>query len=175
MSYKGKPVKASRIFAGYEHEQQVKRLAACFNLPDDYYKTVTYSEGFIKVIGSTIDPSVNTDKHLLMTKSVFSERELSGFSCYEEAYHQLIFDLVTQQTASTKLVLNKGIIKSIYVDGGFSKNSIYMKLLAAAFPSVQVYAATIAQASSIGAALSIHHYWNHTDINKEIIQLQLYA
>lgn len=174
MSYKGNPVKASRIFAGYEHEQQTKRLAAYFSLPDDHYKTVTYSKEFIKEIGSTIDTTVNTDKHLLMTKSKFSERELSEFSCYEEAYHQLIVDLVSQQTASTKLVLNDGIIKSIFVDGGFSKNSIYMQLLAAAFPSLKVYAATIAQASSIGAALSIHHYWNHTDINKEMIQLQLY-
>jgi hypothetical protein len=27
LSYEGKPVKASRLFAGYEHEQQVMRLA----------------------------------------------------------------------------------------------------------------------------------------------------
>ena len=30
LSYDGKPVKASRLFAGYEHEQQVKRLAEHF-------------------------------------------------------------------------------------------------------------------------------------------------
>ena len=33
LSYEGNPVKASRIFAGYEHEQQVKRLADYFKKP----------------------------------------------------------------------------------------------------------------------------------------------
>ena len=33
MEYQGKPVKASRLFAGYEHEQQVKKLAAHLNKP----------------------------------------------------------------------------------------------------------------------------------------------
>src|SRR6185436_17742410 len=40
LSYEGKPVKASRLFAGYEHEQQVKRLADHFNKPLDHYSTV---------------------------------------------------------------------------------------------------------------------------------------
>ena len=40
LSYKGKPVKASRLFAGYEHEQQVKRLAEHFQKPIDHYSTV---------------------------------------------------------------------------------------------------------------------------------------
>ena len=40
LSYEGKPVKASRLFAGYEHEQQVKRLSLHFNKPYDYFTTV---------------------------------------------------------------------------------------------------------------------------------------
>src|SRR5258708_25986745 len=31
MSYRGRPVKSSPLFAGYEHEQQVKRLGAHFH------------------------------------------------------------------------------------------------------------------------------------------------
>src|SRR5690606_6236149 len=31
MQYQGKPVKASRLFAGHEHEQAVKRIAQHFN------------------------------------------------------------------------------------------------------------------------------------------------
>ena len=40
LSYEGKPVKASRLFAGYEHEQQVKRLSLYFSKPYDYFATV---------------------------------------------------------------------------------------------------------------------------------------
>src|SRR5687767_1198500 len=43
MEYRGKPIKASRLFAGYEHEQQTKRLAAHFNVALDYYKKVAFS------------------------------------------------------------------------------------------------------------------------------------
>jgi glycerol kinase len=73
------------------------------------------------------------------------------------------------------LVFNDGVIKNIFVDGGFSKNAVYMHLLAASFPSVKVFAATIAQASAIGAALSIHHYWNNIAVNEKLIQLELYT
>jgi sugar (pentulose or hexulose) kinase len=38
ISYKGEPVKASRLFAGYEHEQQTKRLAAHFMVAEDYHR-----------------------------------------------------------------------------------------------------------------------------------------
>ncbi len=35
-----------------------------------------------------------------------------------------------------------------------------MNLLAQAFPEMEVYAASMAQASALGAALSIHNSWN---------------
>jgi sugar (pentulose or hexulose) kinase len=190
ISYKGEPVKASRLFAGYEHEQQTKRLAAHFMVAEDYFTTVSYQETYLKGITSGIvsgnisgiadnpghEPVTDgvTDKKPLMTQSVFGARDLGLFSCYEEAYHRLISDLVHQQTASTQLVLGDGFVKNIFVDGGFSKNPVYMHLLAAAFPSIKVFAATIAQASAIGAALAIHKYWNSVPVNKTIIQLQPY-
>jgi sugar (pentulose or hexulose) kinase len=65
-----------------------------------------------------------------------------------------------QQVQSTKIVLSGSPVKTIFVDGGFGKNPIYMNLLAQAFPGIKVYAATVAQASSLGAALAIHKSWN---------------
>ena len=50
LSYQGKPVKASRLFAGYEHEQQTKRLAAHFNKAIDYYSTVACDQALISNI-----------------------------------------------------------------------------------------------------------------------------
>jgi L-fuculokinase len=62
----------------------------------------------------------------------------------------------------------------MFVDGGFSRNSIYMQLLANAFPEMQVYAAVLPEASAIGAALAIHSYWNQRDLPSGLVGLKAY-
>jgi hypothetical protein len=44
-----------------------------------------------------------------------------------------------------------------------------------AFPNFEVFAASMAQASAVGAALAIHHAWNKKPIPADIIQLQYYS
>jgi sugar (pentulose or hexulose) kinase len=169
MEYRGKAIKASRLFAGYEHEQQVKRLAAHFNVHIDNYKTVGYDEAMIKQLSA--HPAIKA----MMEKSVFGQRDITLFAGYAEAYHQLMVDIMSQQTISTNLVLKHGGVKRIFVDGGFGNNPIYMQLLAAAFPQVEVYAASVAQASAMGAALAVHHYWNPNNTPGDLITLKQYA
>jgi len=43
-SYTGRPVKASRLFAGNEHEIQTKRLGTHFKKQNDFYKSVSFDE-----------------------------------------------------------------------------------------------------------------------------------
>jgi glycerol kinase len=92
-----------------------------------------------------------------------------------EAYHQLILDIVAQQHFSTQLVLKGTAVKRIFVDGGFSKNAIYMNMLALFFPEIEVFAASMAQATAVGTALSIHHAWNKRPLPNDIIELKYYA
>jgi sugar (pentulose or hexulose) kinase len=82
---------------------------------------------------------------------------------------------VAQQYLSTQLVLKGTSVKRIFVDGGFSKNSIYMNLLAATFPDMEVFAASIPQATAMGAALAIHHSWNEKRVPKEMIPLKCFS
>lgn len=42
LSYQGQRVKAARLFAGYEHEQQTKRLAEHYNKTADYFIPVEF-------------------------------------------------------------------------------------------------------------------------------------
>lgn len=175
LSYKGKPVKASRLFAGYEHEQQVKRLATKFNKPEDYYKSVIYDASLVDNYGTKAKISSGDEHSAMVGQSAFSKRELSSFKSYEAAYHQLIVDIIEQQIHSTNIVLKGTNVKRIFVDGGFSKNQIYMQLLADAFPQTEVYAATIPQASALGAALCIHEHWNSKDLPGDIIALKYYT
>jgi len=92
-----------------------------------------------------------------------------------EAYYQLITDIVQQQKISTGYVLKNTPVKRIFVDGGFSKNSVFMHLLAAAFPKLEVYAASMAQATALGTALAIHNHWNTKPIPNDLIALKYYS
>ncbi|PWK27880.1 sugar (pentulose or hexulose) kinase [Arcicella aurantiaca] len=175
MQYTGKPVKASRLFAGNEHEQQTKRLAPHFEKPNDYFKTVKYQ---VELIEKLQHENLNTGESLRgarrppMQESLFGQRDLSVFETYEEAYHQLILDIVSQQLLSTELVLHNAPVNKLFVDGGFGKNEIFMNLLAKAFPEMEVYAASVAQATSLGAALSIHQDWNTKALPQNLIELK---
>ncbi len=183
--YKGQPVKASRLFAGYEHEQQVKRLAEYFQVPVDQYVRVDYHPVLIeqlreKVSQVTTENDAKGQQMISMQGSLFGERDLSEFATYDEAYHQLMLDIISQQLISTNLVLansptRETAVQRIFVDGGFGKNPIYMNLLAMAFPDIEVYAASVAQASALGAALAIHHHWNSHPLPADCVELKKYT
>lgn len=174
LTYKGKPVKASRLFAGNEHEQQVKRLSVYYQKEVDYYKTVEADPLLLKKYLPDFDGLKKDMSGFLPAESVFADRELADFASYEEAYHLLIADLMALQVQSSWLVMKDTAVQKIFVDGGFSKNPIYMQLLSAAFPDREVYAATVAQASSLGAAMAIHAHWNKLSLPDSLVQLRKY-
>ncbi|MFT3844567.1 MAG: FGGY family carbohydrate kinase [Lacibacter sp.] len=174
LSFQHKPIKASRLFAGYEHEQQTKRLSEHFNKPQDYYKKAELDLKLVKRPEQLMDFIKNNDETMIQ-QSAFGSRELNSFATYEAAYHQLIADIIVQQVYSTSLVLKGTSVKRIFVDGGFSKNPIYMYMLASFFPDVETYAASVAQASSLGAALVMHKHWNRKQLPSDIIELKYFS
>jgi sugar (pentulose or hexulose) kinase len=176
LQYKVKPVKAARLFAGNEHEVQTKRLSSHFELPLDTYKEVVYDKKIISRLreNNLKRYSSSSDKYKILKESLFEKRNLREFENYEIAYHQLMLDIITQQILSTQLVIHNSPVKKVFVDGGFSKNSIFMNLLAEAFPDMEVYAASMAQASALGAALAIHKNWNPKPIPNDLIDLKFY-
>jgi L-fuculokinase len=165
LSYKGDNVKASRLFAGDEHETAIKKLANHFNKPINYFKTINFDEAIItELITSNEQPNLK-----------FINKNLNLFASYETAYHALMLSIMQQQIQSTSLIIQDDSVKRIFVDGGFSKNTIYMHLLAQAFPHMEVYAANVAQATACGAALAIHKYWNTKRLPTDIIDLKRYT
>lgn len=146
LSYEGKPVKAARYFGGNEHELKVKALAAEFGVAENFYLNFELSESI----------------------------KLSESSKLSESYHYLAFmrQLVEKQANSTRLAIGNTAIRRIFVDGGFSKNETYMTLLAEAFPDMEVFAAEVAQATALGAAMAIHGCWNEKPRSKTLISLK---
>jgi sugar (pentulose or hexulose) kinase len=165
LQYEGKPVKASRLFSGYEHEQQVKRIAAHFGTDIITYRSVPYDPKIIEELEHKPQSDITS----------FAERNLADYSSDIIAYHQLVLDLVNLQYIATNRVLKGTKVKRIFVDGGFSKNAIFMNLLAIAFPELEVFAAFMAQATAVGAALAIHKSWNTKPLPNDIIELKYYS
>lgn len=163
MQYQGKPVKASRLFAGHEHEQAVKRIAQHFNQSPHKYRNLNY------------DPALLKPDNEKVTDTPFSASDLAGFSSDAEAYHYLMMDIVRRQKRSIEWIIQDSGVNRIFVDGGFSKNSIYMNLLANAFPEKEVFATSMAQGTAMGTALAIHQAWNSLPVPNDLIELKFYA
>lgn len=177
LQYNGKPVKAARLFAGNEHEIQLKRLQAHFGVDKKAHLKVPYSTHLNALLSDQIKnnmPSLKEANAAFLANSGFEFRDLSHFENFEQAYQQFMVDLVVQQIYSLRLLLDSSPVDRILVDGGFSKNDIYMQLLAFAFPQLAVYGAEVAQASSLGAALAIHSTWNDQEIPINLVSLKRY-
>ncbi|MET0299502.1 MAG: FGGY family carbohydrate kinase [Flavitalea sp.] len=171
LTYTGDPVKSSRLFAGNEHEKQLNRLNEHFNQTNDAASAIHYRDSYLPNLihnAQTVSAEV-----VDLKDSLFGQRDLSSFENYEEAYHQLIADIIAQQVFSTNLVMSD-TIRSIYVDGGFSKNDVYMHLLANAFPHLEVAAATVPQSTGLGAAIAIHKHWNPQNLPPDLVTLKKY-
>lgn len=173
MHFKGKAVKASRIFAGHEHEVQLKRIALHFDRAAYLFKHLKFNPALVLKLVNKVPENQQVQTEFSLT-SAFPERDLNIFQTAEEAYHQLVIDLIKQQVYSLKLILNDGI-RRVFVDGGFGKNAIYMHLLASAVPDIEVYASSVAQATAIGTALAINDVWNENPAPADMINLKYYS
>lgn len=160
LQYNGKPVKAARLFASYEHDEGLKRIVTHFNCD---------AAQFSKIVP---DPAIIAKLRGIASSQSFAEQDLPVFKSPAEAYHSLVLDIVLRQQASTRLILKGESVRKIFVDGGFSKNALFMLLLSEAFPAIEIYAASVAQASAIGAAMVIHRHWNTKPVPENIIELE---
>ncbi|RZK63907.1 MAG: carbohydrate kinase, partial [Pedobacter sp.] len=165
MNYKGTPVKAARLFAGFEHEQETKRISQHFGVGSSSFKTITYNAEYITALNARL-PQGDDIK--------FADRDLTAFENSTEAYHQLIMDIVRQQERSTRLAIQDSGVHRIFVDGGFGNNDIFMHLMANAFPEEELFAASMAQATAVGTAIAIHKSWNSKALSGNIIELRFY-
>lgn len=176
LTINGNPIKASRLFAGSWHEEKVLQMAAHFHLDKKFFSSIPYNSVIPEQL-ETLQEKLNVvhPSPAYPTHTGISLPDMSLFPSAEIAYAWLIQNLIQLQVYSTNLILKNTNIENIYVDGGFSDNQQYMHLLAKAFPDKAVYAAEIAQASTFGAAISIHRHWNKKPIPADMISLKRYV
>lgn len=154
MSIRQKPVKASRLFLGHIHDVNVERLEKWFGVEGSAYKSVALDLELIWTLHGK-----SNGKRVFFRGGIpedYADLRINKetFDSFEEAYHRLVMDLVDLTVESIDLIIGKeDNSRSIFISGGFSKNTIFLKLLASRFPLKDVYTSRVANATSLGAAL----------------------
>ena len=154
MSIQQKPVKSARLFMGRIHDVNVDRLNEQFNADSSAFKTVALDEDMIKSLHQK-----SSGKRVFFNAGVPEDYvdmsvDKETFTNFNEAYHQLMIDLVDLTVESIGLIVGKSDqTRDMYISGGFSKNPIFLKLMASRFPDKKVYTSEVANATSLGAAL----------------------
>lgn len=157
LTFRGEPVKASRLFLGYELDHQLGILNRLFDRDTKYYKKIGLNRSFLRAIeGGAVDnlyyPATLANDALV--GDVFRPHNWDPSVCasYEEAYHHVMWGLVRLQVASIRLALGSSPIKTIFVDGGFVDNAMYISLLRHFLPDLTVEASHAPLGSAYGAA-----------------------
>lgn len=174
MSREGKPVKASRLFLGNEHDHHLKKIATYFSKNSEYHTTIKFDKMLVQKLlhennkrKKFLPQTIELHKYFSFKKH--KAVDLSLFTSYEEAYHQLNIDLVAMQAVAIEMVIGNLPIKKLFVTGGFRDNPLFIQLLASRFPDIKVYTASMREGSAFGAALCMHTCWNEArEIHNEL-------
>lgn len=152
MRINGKPVKATRMFLGNEYKLQVAKLDEKFGVKDDFHRSVKFNY-------DTYFEIMQDFKHCFKWESIYDkdmpEKTHMLYDKYEHAYHQLMIEIVLVQIKYIKEALGKCQISRVYIDGGFSNNDIYIKLLSHYFRDKKLSTTDASLGSALGAAISI--------------------
>jgi len=152
MRINGKPVKATRLFLGNEYKIQVSKLDRNFSVPEDYHRQVKFDY-------DTYFEIIQDFEHMFKWESITdSDMPLQTkipYEKYEHAYHQLMTELVFLQIKSIKSVVGEDDIRRLYIDGGFSDNDLYVKLLSHHFRDKKLRTTDASLGSALGAAIAI--------------------
>lgn len=150
----GKPVKASRLFAGKEHAHQLGRIARHFQLPESFAYSLQQSVSPPPAAAPYL-PSSWLYQHCAPAEETLWN--LEGYENAQQAYTALALGLCGHLAISTGRVLQPHT-KTIYVDGGFAANPLFIEALKAHFPAQKIEVKGFPQATATGAFLAVRPY-----------------
>lgn len=167
----GKVVRASRLLLGLEYNSQVEKLVVFFNKEKRYDKTVEFDEKiFEKILNAQVVYFHFENTHLMRLQP--DKTNFENFENFEDAYHQLMYELVELQVQSANRAIGNTGIRQIYIDGGFADNEIYIKILAHSFPQYVIYSTQSPLGSALGAAMIISGKKTSNHFLKEYYEMQ---
>jgi sugar (pentulose or hexulose) kinase len=152
MRINGKPVKSSRLFLGNEYKIQVTKLATKFKVDENHHKIVDFDVDVYSEI-------MKNFKHVFKWES-FSDKNMPeetafSYDNFKQAYHHLMIELVLLQVESIYRITNAQKIDRLYIDGGFTDNDLYIKLVSHYLKDMKLRTTKASLGSALGAAIAI--------------------
>ena len=126
MRINGKPVKSARLFLGNEYTIQVKKLSDYFKVSEDYHKSIKFDYDTYLEILKNMKPIFRWEG--IINETIPKETKIT-YDNFVHAYHHLMIELVLLQVKSIKVATGDDNIEKLYIEGGFSDNDVYIKLL----------------------------------------------
>jgi sugar (pentulose or hexulose) kinase len=151
LTYTGRPVKASRLNAGFRHTERVEALCGQYDKPKEFFWGLGW------------DPQSGS-----FSMKAGAEPSASDIAAANE-YFAFLRDMVAEQLDKIGMVAYPSV-RHLYVDGGFSKNAIFMGLLRQGLPGWTILAAEVGQSTALGAAMVLHEHWNPKPLRKDLVR-----
>ena len=152
MRINGKPVKSARLFLGNEYSEQVKHLTKHFQVDPNLHKSVKFDYDTYFEIIKDMEPMFRWVG--IQTKNMPEVTKIT-YDSFQHAYHHLMIELVMLQVESIKIAAGNDKIEKLYIDGGFSDNDVYIKLVSHYLRNMELRTTDSSLGSALGAAIAI--------------------
>jgi hypothetical protein len=153
MSVNMQPVKSSRLFLGHLHEAGIKLMSGYFKIQEESFKLIKPDMKLFNKLSSKFSHNKVFLGEEKLSRQLKEDPDLFEFDHFVEAYHQLMIELCDITVESINLVdSGSDDLQNLYITGGFSKNDLFVKLLASSYPHLKVYTSEISIATALGAA-----------------------
>lgn len=155
----GQAVRAARLFLGNEYKIWVTKLAQHFDLPYETHQNITPNAKLIEQLEKENQSFFHWESIQKpgAQNTSMGKTDLNRFNSYEEAYHQLLKELVDLQVECILLAKGPTSIKKIFIDGGFIDNKLFVQLLASRLPQYEWIITQSPLGSALGAAMAVYN------------------
>lgn len=154
MSINRDPVKSSRLFLGHMHDEAIGKISQYFKIHENSFRLVKPDIKLLnRMMGKFSDEKIFT-LHGSKPGMLKEDPELFLFDNFIEAYHQLMIELADLAVDAINLAAgNKDQTENLFITGGFSKNPLFLKLIASSFPDKKLFTSEISNATALGTAM----------------------
>lgn len=150
----GKPVKAARLFLGQEYKSQIAQLHEHYQKEQGYHRNVRFDANLYHRLKQFESPRFHFE-HIQLERVQPIRATWKEYDTFEEAYHQLMLELVAMQVEAVERAIDQTQLSKLYIDGGFADNDLYVQLLADRFRNLKIRTTKTPLGSALGAALVI--------------------
>lgn len=153
MSINMQPVKSSRLFLGHLHEAAIKLMSGYFKIQEESFKLIKPDMKLFNKLSTKFSHNKVFLGEGESSRQLKEDPDLFEFDHFVEAYHQLMIELCDLTVESINLVdAGVGDLQNLYITGGFSKNDLFVKLIASSYPHMKVWTSEISNATALGTA-----------------------